>query len=68
MSVYIYIFRSMKGLQEGVPRHVREWINHWADICEPQGHNTKKSDFHILETCFYLMFLYLDPTWLPSSC
>ncbi|XP_023328240.1 phosphoenolpyruvate carboxykinase [GTP] isoform X2 [Eurytemora carolleeae] len=34
--------RSMNGLQEGVPQHVREWINHWADICEPQ-------DIHIMD-------------------
>jgi len=26
MSVYIYISRSMKGLQEGVPLHVRVYL------------------------------------------
>ena len=37
-------FREVHGVQD-VPQHVREWINHWADICNPQEYILISSSF-----------------------
>jgi len=34
--------REMVGLVEGVPSHVMDWVNHWADVCQPK-------DIHVMD-------------------